>query len=757
MSESLVPLARAWNSWDAEHPAEMVHLPLGLRLGFCAYASSTNAFTRFPAGAEGVRLGPRAVDGRGMRLDLAHAGTTLSLAYDKPDPFTLTGRWKAGRLGEWGLRFWVLLVLRLAPPGAGGDLVPWRYDPATGELSARHGPLHAVLRGERPPLMATFHESLDDLRREMETEGYFYLGSRGESGPVAALRYHLEEMPEFAFAISLADDPALAAGTAARALADSSPAPVLPGQDGRFAGALDAVRDVIGWNTVWDPVNRRPYTSLSRNWVSQKFGGFGVWLDDVVYHALLGGMLDPGLARENFDAVLAGARPQGNLPCLMTGRDSWVDRTQPPIASFALWMNHLRCGSRELLERAYPTLLANHDWWWRMRDGNGNGLVEYGTSPVGEGLYRGTKLAAKDESSMDNSPTHDEARLDTTTWTLDCEDVGLNALLALDGEMLALIAAALGDGAAAERLRASAAAHRRRISEELWDAERQVFASRLWSGRFVRSLAPTSFYPLLAGAATPEQAAAMVRLLHDPETFGGDWLLPSVTRDDPAFGDNVYWRGRIWPPLNFLVYHGLKRAGFADEASRLAENSVKLFMAEWIANGRCPENFSSVTGEACDQPDTDPYYGWGALMPALGVAEVMDVTPWTGWEVTHGADGRLGPILSPGGRAEVESRGGVLTLTLDGRPYLRSNLLGRFQRLRISEQGVGMTLPPTAGQDGTAWLELAQAGRRAVLAASCAGRALAPRQVASGLRFDLPRLSEPALFEIAFGSGTEAG
>src|SRR5690606_11824151 len=115
--------------------------------------------------------------------------------------------------------------------------------------------------------------------------------------------------------------------------------------------------------------------------------------------------------------------------------------------------------------------------------------------------------------------------------------------------------------------------------------------------------------PLLAGAATPEQAAAMVRLLHDPDKFGGDWLLPSVTRDDPAFGDNVYWRGRIWPPLNFLVYHGLKRAGFVDDARRLAENSVKLFMAEWVANGHCPENFNALTGEACDQPDTDPYYG----------------------------------------------------------------------------------------------------------------------------------------------------
>ena len=59
------------------------------------------------------------------------------------------------------------------------------------------------------------------------------------------------------------------------------------------------------------------------------------------------------------------------------------------------------------------------------RDGNKAGLLAYGTSAVGEGLYVGTKLAAKDESSMDNSPVHDQAQLDPQARTLDCHDVGL--------------------------------------------------------------------------------------------------------------------------------------------------------------------------------------------------------------------------------------------------------------------------------------------------------------------------------------------
>jgi putative isomerase len=279
-------------------------------------------------------------------------------------------------------------------------------------------------------------------------------------------------------------------------------------------------------------------------------------------------------------------------------------------------------------------LAANHAWWLMRRDGNGDGLYEYGSSNVGSGLYLGTKLAAKDESFMDNSPVHDEAAFDPTTRTLNSADVGLNSLIALDAEMLALIASKLGEGEAADRHATTAGALRARIAERLWDEERQCFANRLWSGSFVRSIAPTSFFPLLAGAASTEQATAMVRLLHDPTKFGGAWLLPSVTRDDPAFHDNVYWRGRIWPPLNFLVWLGLRRAGFAAEAAALAENGWRLFQRAW-ADRKCPENFGAVTGEAFDQPDTDSFYGWGALMPFIALSEQVGLAPRDIWTIAE--------------------------------------------------------------------------------------------------------------------------
>src|SRR6202044_169579 len=89
------------------------------------------------------------------------------------------------------------------------------------------------------------------------------------------------------------------------------------------------------------------------------------------------------------------------------------------------------------------------------------------------------------------------------------EDVGLNSLLALDAEMLALIAKELGHEEAAA-FAAGAGRLGAKIRDELWDGDRRIFANRLRSGRFVKSVAPTSFYPMLAGAATREQIAELL-------------------------------------------------------------------------------------------------------------------------------------------------------------------------------------------------------------------------------------------------------
>jgi len=749
MGERSIPAHRIWNTWDPVYPAELVHHASGTHIAFAAYSDATGTFTRFPPGhRHGVRLGPRTVDAGFISLDLEHAGTKLAfeIARDGDDVFKF--RWKTEAFGEWGLRFWVLVCL-----WRDGDAVgekTWTYDPESTEMFVCTGDGDVVVRGPRFPLMATFHDSLDHLKREYEEKGYFYLASRGTNGPVGVLRYNLEEMPEFEVAMTWAPTHKEASAKLDRALAHPAPAKIEALHEGQFAGALDAVRDCVAWNTVWDKANARPYTSLSRNWVAQKFGGWGVWLNDVVYHGLMGGLFEAALGHENQNAVFDGVAEAGNLPCLLTGNDSWIDRSQPPVVGFTTWCHYVRTGERRFLEDAWPVLKSNHDWWWRMRDGNRNGLLEFGTSPVGTGLYRGTKLAAKDESMMDNSPIHDQARLVEDVHTLDCEDVGLNSFVALDGEILAHIARALGHLDEADKIDRQTNGLRARIRDQLWDETRGVFANRLWSGKFTDSIAPTSFFPLVCGAATAEQADAMVQdWLMNPKAFFGDHMLPAVTRDNPAFHDNVYWRGRIWPPLNFLTYYGLRRYGLDDAARLVADSSYRIFMANWQRARICGENFNGTSGQADDQPDTDLFYTWGALMAYVAAAELSDVNPWQGWTVTRrpGETFRLGPVLTPAGEAVIEATGEMLSVAADNGLALKTDAIGRLTHTWLAPDRCAAVLPAGSGSQ---WLEVTHDGRARSGTATLNGAPLA-YDAATG-RITIPASDAPRRVEILFGN-----
>ena len=61
------------------------------------------------------------------------------------------------------------------------------------------------------------------------------------------------------------------------------------------------------------------------------------------------------------------------------------------------------------------------------RDGNADGLIEYGSSPTGTGAFVHTKQGAMDESFMDNAPIFDRAGFDPDAHTLTMAEPGLNA------------------------------------------------------------------------------------------------------------------------------------------------------------------------------------------------------------------------------------------------------------------------------------------------------------------------------------------
>ena len=107
----------------------------------------------------------------------------------------------------------------------------------------------------------------------------------------------------------------------------------------------------------------------------------------------------------------------------------------------------------------------------------------------------------------------------------------------------------------------------------------------------------------------------------NPREFYGEWVIPSIARNVPGYEDQDYWRGRIWGPMNFLVYLGLRNYDLAPARADLAERSYKLLMKSWQSDRAIYENYNSITGEGNDVRSSDGYYHWGAL---LGVIRLME-------------------------------------------------------------------------------------------------------------------------------------
>ncbi len=205
----------------------------------------------------------------------------------------------------------------------------------------------------------------------------------------------------------------------------------------------------------------------------------------------------------------------------------------------------------------------------------------------------------------------------------------LNSLLALDCECLRAIATTLGLPEKADEYRRLYDDLSRNINEFLWDEDRGMYVDRYWAGRFSNRMAASNFYPLIAGIAATDRAERMLETLLDDKKFWGQYVLPTISRDDSAFADQQYWRGTIWPPTNYLVYQGLKRYRFDKAAAELGARSADLFLGSWRNHQVCREDYDSRTGDGGGQK----YQSWGPLFALTAIEEFIDVTPWDGLRI----------------------------------------------------------------------------------------------------------------------------
>ncbi len=685
---------RVWSTWDHRFPACVMHAPSRFAIRVAMFSATENRYDDFHAEHQlDFELGEHTADGDYSALRVRSAGTTLSVEFAKGAWPGVSGRIRIVEPGEMLFRLAILVevgFLATEQPDA-RDPAQRMVDGSERELSlldAGHLAGHEARARWRSqwfhaavapvPAMSAQYEHPAGVADDLEHRGWLYHPPPRPDGDWIAFRFYGNPREQIRFAVAQETDPEEAANAARTRIKDLEATVDGARERALAAGppAARAIRDVMAWNTVWDDIHQRPYTALSRAWL-RGFGGWGIWMSDAFYNAMLCARAgDPSMARANLHAVLSGQQAAGNIACLVAADEEWVDRTQLPVGAFMVWRTYLLCGDRTLLADAYPVLRRHLEWVARERDGNGNGLYEYGSSPTGRAQGTGTWQGALNESGMDNLAVFDESVFRPDTHTIDLEEPGHNSLLALEWEMLGRIAAELGHHDRAGAHRAFGRAIAERISHELWDPAREIFAARRWDGTFAAHVSPTSFFPLVAGAASADQIEAMLaRHLLSESEFWGPLPLPTVPFSDPVGAVDSYWRGRIWPPMNYWVWEGLRRAGRGEAAAELARRSWEMYDAEWSTKRHSHENFNRRDPAGHEAHDSDPFYSWGALIPFMWEAERADVSPWDG--------------LCLGDRTGAEA-----TLALPGRTYTVHTSENRMGVLNGDKEAFAVS-PPT--------------------------------------------------------------
>ncbi|MGI5958015.1 MAG: MGH1-like glycoside hydrolase domain-containing protein [Massiliimalia sp.] len=416
--------------------------------------------------------------------------------------------------------------------------------------------------------------------------------------------------------------------------------------EGDLGEGIGAMRRSLLWNMVYDFKNKRVITPVSRNWCKRgsDFGDYVLFGWDTFFAGLQYGLIDKRLAYSTIFSILEEVTPEGMIPNFGCGTGLSRDRSEPQVGAMCVWKLYVQYRDKWFLKECFKPLLKWNEWRFQRRDFNQDGLLELASEPwdyapteeIWNYIECGEKQGAMWESGIDNSTMWDEVKFNSEHHCLELSYVGLNALMVADCEFLEKIAGELGEFEEEEKIRVRRTQLTQKIEMELWDESIGCYRNKNWDGSFNPCMSLTHFYTITAGLGENGRLEEMMeKHLLNPKEFWGEYVIPNISRSDPSFGDQDYWRGRIWAPTNFIVNEGIVRIQRKDIWDQLVHKGFDLFMKCWNSRGVVGENYNAITGEAAE-PDksSDRFYHWGALLVYMAVQRAVNFNEWTD-EIEH--------------------------------------------------------------------------------------------------------------------------
>jgi alpha,alpha-trehalase len=334
------------------------------------------------------------------------------------------------------------------------------------------------------------------------------------------------------------------------------------------------------------------------------------------------------LARDMAENFIYEIEHYGKI--LNANRTYYLTRSQPPFFTQMLLGVYRKTNDRHWLEAALPAVERYYRFWttephltpetglsryYDLGDGpapesvsaerNGDGLSHYDSVKL---YFRTHKIADYDageyydarrdlltelfykgdrsmrESGFDPSDRFGKFNIDVIHYNPVC----LNSLLYLMERQTAEIERILGHADQAGVWEKRALDRAIRMNHLLWDEQAGLYFDYEFIHHRRRNYPfATTFFPLWAGIASREQAAAVVRKLPLFEKPGG---VQTSTNTSGEQWDAPF----AWAPLQFIAVEALRRYGYNAEADRISREFLSMVLEQYRQRGIIVEKYDAV-------------------------------------------------------------------------------------------------------------------------------------------------------------------
>lgn len=337
-----------------------------------------------------------------------------------------------------------------------------------------------------------------------------------------------------------------------------------------------------------------------------------------------------------------------NVESYFPGPDVWgADRpipssaiSQPPVWATALRLLYENGCDRSLAENKLrdlvPKLVAYHTWWYRERDPDSTGLVcsfhpwesgmdnspawddPLGNVPEVDWSYQRRDLSHVDSGQRPKKPEYDRYLylvdfyrrhdFDSARIYEKCPykvlDIGIIAILHRASSDLLHLCEIVGHADGVDGIRQGMARTASAI-DSLWSGKHRCFLSYdVLAGAPLEEVTTATLLPLLGSLASKHQLREMVGLISewlDSTPYGLSSTHPSSSRYEPQ----RYWRGPVWPHINWLIALGLSRHGEHELAQRLRDSTRRC-----VESAGLWEYFDAERGTGCG----GDHFSWTAAI-----------------------------------------------------------------------------------------------------------------------------------------------